>query len=47
VGAGSGRLSHFLNRTPGSAVAGRVIATDLFAGEGFIGSFGSRDKGNL
>ena len=40
VGAGNGRLSHFLNRSPGGALAGSVIATDIFGADGFIGSFG-------
>mmetsp|Transcript_35491 Transcript_35491/g.118687 ORF Transcript_35491/g.118687 Transcript_35491/m.118687 type:complete len:205 (-) Transcript_35491:81-695(-) len=39
VGAGNGRLAHFLNRD-GEPLAGRVIATDALAGRGFIGSFG-------
>lgn len=46
VGAGNGRLAHFLNQAPGGPVAGRVVATDLFAGEGFIGSFGGLGLGS-
>jgi hypothetical protein len=46
VGAGNGRLAHLLNQPTGGPIAGRVVATDLFAGEGFIGSFSGLGAGS-